>query len=66
MLNIALLLGETLINGEFGGFYLIETWAKTRQLQENNNLKVNIFSFSCNLCSDYNKRPMTKAVWHML
>lgn len=36
MLNITLPLGETLINGEFGGFYLIKTWAETRQLHENN------------------------------
>lgn len=28
MLNIALPLGETSINGEFGGFYLIEIWLR--------------------------------------
>lgn len=62
MLNIALPLGETLINGEFGGFYLIETWDETRQLHENNYLKVNIFSFSFTLCSDYSTRDL----WQML
>ena len=56
MLNIALPFGEILINGEFGGFYLIETLSETRQLHENNYLKVNIFSFSFALCSDYSTR----------
>lgn len=54
MLNIAPPPGETLINREFGGFYLIETCTETRQLHENNYLEVNEFSFSfISLCSDY-------------
>lgn len=44
MLNIAAP-RETLINGEFGGFYLIEYWTKTRQLQENNFLEVIFYFF---------------------
>lgn len=58
MLNIALPLGETLINGAFGWFYLIETWSETRQLRENNSLKVNIFSFSFTVCSGYSAKDL--------
>lgn len=58
MLNRALPLGETSINGVFGEFYLIETWVETKQLQGNNYLKVNIFSFSFTLCSGYSTREL--------
>jgi len=67
MLDIALLLQETLINGEFGGFYLIDIWAETRKLHENNYLKVNIYFFSFYfLLLLQCKGPVTNAVWHML